>query len=250
VVRQGDTGHAYAAASARASAPTPEIAVAVLGGFRVTCDGEAVALPSGAQRLLAFLAVHDRPMARTRVAFTLWEGASESRALGSLRSALWRLRRLGPGLVLTTKDSIELTDGIGVDLREGVRFANGMLGGDSDATDLAPLRGELLPDWYDSWVLAERERFNELRIRALEALCERSLEAGRLSSAVAAGLAAVRVEPLRESTHRALIRAYLAEGNHAQALAHYRDYVRRACGEVGIGPSRQLNELVSFLAHS
>jgi len=68
-------------------------------------------------------------------------------------------------------------------------------------------------------VLLERERYHELRLRALKALCDRELRAGRLPQAVAAGLEAVRAEPLRDSARRALIRAHLAEGNNAEALA-------------------------------
>jgi len=64
---------------------------------------------------------------------------------------------------------------------------------------------------------------------------------------VEAGLAAVRAEPLRESTHRALIRAYIAEGNTAQALAHYRAFVRRLNDQTGLRPSGQLDALVARL---
>src|SRR4029079_7200585 len=60
---------------------------------------------------------------------------------------------------------------------------------------------DLLPDWYDEWVVLERERFRQLRLHALEALCERLVAAGRRGEAVQAGLAAVAGEPLRESAH-------------------------------------------------
>ena len=33
--------------------------------------------------------------------------------------------------------------------------------------------GDLLPDWYDDWLVLERERLRELRVRALERVCER-----------------------------------------------------------------------------
>ena len=39
--------------------------------------------------------------------------------------------------------------------------------------------GELLPDWYDDWVLLERERFRQLRLHALDALCDDLTRAGR-----------------------------------------------------------------------
>ena len=41
----------------------------------------------------------------------------------------------------------------------------------------------------------ERERFHQLRLHALEALCDRLTTAGRYGEAIDAGLAAVTAEP-------------------------------------------------------
>ena len=86
------------------------------------------------------------------------------------------------------------------------------------------LSRDLLPDWYDDWVAVERERFRQLRVHALERLCDRLVEAERFGEAIEAGLAAMKSEPLRESAHRALVRAHLAEGNRSEALAQYRRF--------------------------
>src|SRR6266571_3495035 len=50
---------------------------------------------------------------------------------------------------------------------------------------------DLLPYWYEDWVLVERERFRQLRLHALEALCEQLTALGRFDHAVEAGIAAV-----------------------------------------------------------
>ena len=50
----------------------------------------------------------------------------------------------------------------------------------------------LLPDWYDDWVLIERERFHEVRLRALETLCESHLTFSDVTSAIRCASAAVR----------------------------------------------------------
>src|SRR5258708_20098913 len=83
---------------------------------------------------------------------------------------------------------------------------------------------ELLGDVYEEWVVIEGERFRQLRLHALEALCDRLVAAGRFAEAVQAGLAPVRGEPLRESAQRALIRPHLAEGNPSQALKQFRPF--------------------------
>jgi DNA-binding SARP family transcriptional activator len=60
-------------------------------------------------------------------------------------------------------------------------------------------------------------------------------------------LAAVACEPLRESTHRAVVRAHLAEGNPAEALRQYRSYRQLLNDELGLPPSRQFQELIAGL---
>lgn len=77
----------------------------------------------------------------------------------------------------------------------------------------ADLRDDLLPGWPELWLVPERERFHQLRLHALEALCARLTGVGWHGAAVDAGLAVVSADPLRESARGALIDAYLAEGN-------------------------------------
>jgi len=238
----------------RGGSATPgALRVDLIGGFRLTRDGAPVRLPPAAQRLVAFLALQPRALPRRRVAFTIWPDVTEAHAYGSLRSTLWRLRRAGGGVVSARDELLELDPAVGVDVRDAVGLADRILAGEGIETDghglsSGPLVGSLLPDWYDDWVLAERERLDELQVHSLEALSAHNLSAGRLGPAVAAGLAAVRAEPLRESTHRALIRAYIADGNTAQALAHYRHFVRRLNDQTGLRPSWQMDELVARLA--
>jgi SARP family transcriptional regulator, regulator of embCAB operon len=223
----------------------------VVGGFELSRAGEPVRLPVGAQRLLTFLAVQGRAQSRMHVAFALWAGASEGHAYGSLRSALFRLQAAGCRLVMVSKDELELAPEVAVDLRERLALVERLLAGETDGMDMeldpALLAGDVLPDCYEDWVLIERARYHELRLRALEALCERELRAGRLPQAVAAGQAAVRADPLRDSARRALIRANLAEGNNAQALAEYRNFAQQLYDQLGLQPSSEMIELVAGL---
>jgi DNA-binding SARP family transcriptional activator len=57
----------------------------------------------------------------------------------------------------------------------------------------------------------------------------------------------MRGEPLRESTHRALIKLYLAEGNRAEALHQY-DFFRELLHErLGLEPSGEMKGLLGSL---
>jgi DNA-binding SARP family transcriptional activator len=65
---------------------------------------------------------------------------------------------------------------------------------------------------------------------------------------VLAGLAAVGREPLRESAHRALIQAHLAEGNAGEAVRRYRRYAEIADRELGVEPSPMMRALLNGIA--
>jgi DNA-binding SARP family transcriptional activator len=226
-------------------------ALSLLNAFELRCDGEAVSLPLSAQRLLAFVALHEHPLLRVYVAGTLWTDSSEERAAASLRSSLWRLHRPGHRLVVATSTHLRLDPEVDVDLRRAFGLARRLLDGSASGDDLdaaeTPLDGELLPDWYDDWLLFERERYRQLGLHALEAVAERFIAAGSLPRALEAALAAVRGEPLRESAHRVLIRVHLAEGNAGEALRQYELCRRLLRDRLGVEPSPQLAALVEPL---
>jgi DNA-binding SARP family transcriptional activator len=203
------------------------------------------------QRLLALLALQGRPLERLWVAGTLWMDASEERAGASLRSALWRLPQPGgTPMVESSVTHLRLARDIDVDLHdlsarmERLEQASTAI---DDRTGSSALTRDLLPDWYEDWVVLERERFRQLRLHALEALCARLTEAGRFGAAVQAGLAAVSGEPLRESAHRTLIRAHLAEGNPGEAVRQFHLYRRLLADELAVEPSAAIRGLVQPL---
>jgi DNA-binding SARP family transcriptional activator len=219
----------------------------VLNRFELVCNGVSVALPMSSGRLLALLAVHQDPLLRPYVAGTLWPETTEERAHGCLRSALWRLQRFGPGIVEAAGRRLQLGRTVEVDLHVSEAFARRVLDGseaDVNASSLPLLLGDLLPDWYDDWLLLERERFRHLRLQALDAACEHLTHSGRLGEALEVGFAALAGEPLRESAHRALIRIHLAEGNVGEAVRQYKLYRRLLERQLGIEPSELMEELM------
>jgi DNA-binding SARP family transcriptional activator len=224
--------------------------LALLEGFALRQRGVDVALTTPARRLLAFLALRDRPMVRDHVAETLWIDATSEHAAGSLRSALFALRRGCAEAVDSSNGRLQVGARLGVDVRDALATARRLISSpasvDLDTRGL-PFYGDVLPDWYDDWVVIERERFRELRIHALEVICAQLTSAGRFGEAMEAGLAAVKGEPLRESAHRAVIGVHLAEGNQAQALAEYRCFRDRLAGELGLEPSVRMDELMGQL---
>ena len=226
------------------------VRLVLVDGFELIAGEATLWLPRASQRLVAFLALQEHPVLRLYVSGVLWPDTSEKRSAANLRSALWRVQRLGCKVIESNGQHMRLASSVVTDLRELTAVARRLLDRSIDCRDAICsqlyLCGELLRDWYDEWVIMERERFRQLRLHALEHLCEGLTVAGRYGQAVEAGLAAVASEPLRESAQRSLIRAYLAEGNFFEALRQYRWYRKILWDEVKIKPTSDLDRLVSF----
>jgi DNA-binding SARP family transcriptional activator len=236
---------------ALSTATPPPVAIQLLGGFELRVRGRPQALSLGAQRLLALLALRDRPLPRVQAAGTLWPDAEEERAAANLRSTLWRVRRSGLCLPACSGNLLSLGPGVDVDLHAALAASRVLLASAAGAENLIlavpgalAMNGDLLPDWDDDWVLLERERFRQIHLHALERSCELLMASGRLTEAIEAGLAVLAAEPLRESAHRVLIRAHLAEGNRFEALRQFERYRHLMHSELGLAPSVEIAELI------
>lgn len=226
------------------------VSLELMDGFGLLTGTETLPLPLSAQRLLAFLALQARPVQRLYVAGKLWCDAPEQRALASLRSALWRANRLGAPLVSSSNSKLALDSRVRVDLHDASIQARRLIdghGGEEVGFNGFALTGELLPDWYEDWLAVERERYQQLRLHALEALASRLTARARYGEAAEAALAAIATEPLRESAHRALIRVYIAEGNASEALRHHESFRDLHLTQLGIAPSQQFDALLGTL---
>lgn len=226
----------------------PPLRLNLLHGFQLSRGERPLTLPMNAQRLVAFVALHERPTPRLFVAGNLWMDADEEHSNASLRSALWRVGRVASDLLVASKSHVSLAPAVLVDIREAVRIAHRILSSVDDLkmeeVDGTCLTGDLLTGWYDDWIVVERERVRQLMLHALELLCVKLSAAGKHAQAIEAGIAAVGAEPLRESAHRALIQAHIGEGNVNEAVHQYRAYRALVQRELGIEPSALMEDMV------
>jgi DNA-binding SARP family transcriptional activator len=224
-------------------------AVLLLGGPYVMLDGNRREIPDGSKRLLVFVALGTGRVDRRYAAGSLWPIGNDDRAAGNLRSALWRLNCAGIDLLESDKCSLMLRPGTVVDVSILCEWAARLVDGSATQADLSAVNWrndimDLLPGWYDDWVIFERERIRQRLLHALEVLSRRLAAAGRCAEAVEAAISAVSADPLRESANKVLIEAHLAEGNLVEgrrAYQRYRDTVRR---ELGVEPDKELASLV------
>jgi DNA-binding SARP family transcriptional activator len=232
-------------------ARAPDTRVQLMGGFAIVHAGRPVDIPDAARRLVAYLALEERPRERAFVASMLWPDKPEARASANLRSALWRLRTpAGVELIRFHRSALELAPNVRVDVRELQRLGWGLvhaeLPGDAACeADRNAFVTELLPGWYDDWVIVQRERLTQLQLHFMEALTNALVHLGRVPDALDIAIQLVAADPLREGSQRALLRVYCVEGSLGQArrqLDRYRTELRQ---EFGIEPALTLESVLA-----
>jgi SARP family transcriptional regulator, regulator of embCAB operon len=239
------------ASADRRTAVAGVVRLSLLGHFSLSADGVERPVAAGSRRLLALLALNEQQMRRLMVAGTLWPEADDARASACLRSAVARLGRAHDDVLCANATELSLNAAVHVDLRDAEVDARRHLAGrgplchaDRCGESVERLSLELLPGWYDEWVLIEAEAWRQLRLHALEALSMRLSSAACHAEAILAALAAVSTDPLRESGRSVLIRAYLAEGNRSEAHREFESYRELLRGSLGVEPAPRLRALV------
>ena len=209
--------------------------VRVLGSFSLVRDGATVPLGVDSRRVVAYLAVHPRPQHRRGLAADLWPGVPAEAALRLLDDAVAALDV--PGLLIEADDTLALAPEAVVDLAEAMALVRVLPDLPADEmVDTVLLRSDILPGWTAAWIVVERERFRQLRLHAMEERSLRLSAAERHEDAVAMAEVAVSTAPSRESARRALIKAHLAQGNIAAAVAEHDAYQELLRSSVG-GPA-------------
>ena len=228
------------------------IELRIIGCFALRVDGVRVEISGVPARVLGFLALQRRPLGRPHLATVLWPDVAPDRALGNLRSALWRLPPCARAAVEEDAGSLSLAPHVRCDVapvllgtaRESAQAAPAL-----DLRDLlaGAWRDELLAGWYDDWVLDARDALQERRAVLLEDLAARSSATGRRRDALLYATLAVGSQPLRESAQRALLRAHLELGHIPEAMRLYRELERMLLHELGVRPAAETVSLISSL---
>lgn len=215
----------------------------VLGGLGLSPPDR---LSGIGRRVVAHLAVRGPRELRGLVCAELWPDVPDERARANLRRALWQLPvgwvvANGPDLILDAN----------VDIAKAREVANRAIRtGELSWDEVELLSRDLLPGWYEEWVLIEQESFHLLRVQALEKGCRTATIAGDYVLSTRAGFVAVQSEPLRESAVFALVEAHLGEGNRSLAIRRYRTYAKLLSDELRTLPGDALEQLVRPLINT
>ncbi len=239
------------------------LVIRVLGTLDIELAGVRTPVSFAARKcraLLAYLALSPA-MTRSRehLADTFWDRSAEEQARASLRQALSSLRRALPTaekLIRADADSVALdANAVEVDALQFTRFAQRRSAESLEAA-AALYRGALLDGFslreerFEHWLAVERRRYHEDAVQALLELVGHHARSDRHDRAIAVGERLVALDPLLESGHCALVRAYLQAGRRETALRQYDACARLLKQELGIAPGEELRQLAAQIGRA
>jgi DNA-binding SARP family transcriptional activator len=219
------------------------VRLCLLGGFRLLCYGQPVAVRSGGrtEALLAHLGLAARQgVPREALLCALWPDSAPALAGQALNSLVYSLRGLlgdalgGATPVMQSAGYYRLNEaaGVGVDVARfdalvaaGERYQRA---GQPDAAAalyeraVRLYRGDLvtLGDGGGQAIM-ERERLRAVCLTLLARLSGHSFARGDFGACLAQALRLLALDPCREDAHRLVMRCHVRRGERAQALRQY-----------------------------
>jgi len=224
--------------------------IRLLGQFDVRLDGAPIEVPSRpAQTLLAYLALNAGVAhRREKLAGMLWPEANDVQARNNLRYTLWQARKaLGRGEAspetYLTADKITVTLGVWCDAVEILRPVNGGSDPESLVRAASLYGGELLPGFYEDWVVLERERLRAAFESKVQRLLDVLARAERWAEVLEWSERWIAVGQASESAYRALMLAHGGMGDRAGVAAAFARCVAALQSDLGVEPSDQTRRL-------
>jgi DNA-binding SARP family transcriptional activator/predicted ATPase len=231
--------------------------VYLLGQFKLQANDQSFNLTSRpAQSLMAYLVLHPGvEHRRETLAALIWPDTMDSNARSYLRQALWRIRKSFSGTSLSWEDFFQIND-LSVNFRvdsdywlDVDQLVNPAL--DIKEDELIEIvscyKGELLPGFYDEWIVLERDRINAAYHQKMSSLLERLLETGQWGEVVNWSEKWILIGSSPEPAYRALMRAYANLGNQTMVVATYQRCVEALSRDLDLDPSPETKQLFEQL---
>jgi WD40 repeat protein/DNA-binding SARP family transcriptional activator len=228
--------------------------VRLLGLFDIQVDGQKLDLTSHpAQLLFVYLVLHSgMPVRRDRLAGLIWPDSSEKHARNNLRHALWRLRKAFEEAAGTEVETIEADDEtIRFDPAEDsyidIALLDQKMRGEASIEELIDALevyvGDLLPGFYEDWIVLERDRLRAVFEARIGVLLERLLSAGLWAKVLEWGERWIALGGAPEPAYRALMIAQSHLNDLSSVATIYQRCVASLRQELGIEPSEETHEI-------
>ena len=232
----------------------PKLEVRLLGKFDIRHDGKPIIISSRpAQSLFAYLILKagtaDR---REKLAGLLWPDSPETTARENLRHALWRLRK---ALASPSTDAYLLVGDLSIAFNASAEYwldaatlenLSESATADELISVLSEYQGELLPGFYDEWVLLEREHLSSIFEHHMARLMSLLQEEKRWLDILDWGERWIKLGQKPEPAYRALMSAHAAKGDMSKVVGTYERCVK-SLKELGVEPSEQTRLLYERL---
>ena len=192
----------------------------------------------------------------------LWGDTSTEKSKKYLRQALWHLHAAlnsnngnGTDVLLVDHDWLSLNPCSSLwtdvaDFESAFAGAEGVAGRQLDTDKAQALRDavslyndDLLPGYYQDWILFERERLQNMYLLMLDKLIVYLQFHGDYEVAQGYGATILRYDPARERTHRQLMHLYSLAGDRTSALRQFERCALALKQELGVKPERKTFEL-------
>src|SRR5262245_55609455 len=229
--------------------------IRILGPLEAGEDGRSLDLGPPKQRaLLALLALHrNEVITADLLTDELWSGRPPAAAGKSIQVYVSQLRKtLGTdaiesrsgGYSLRLAADVDRFDQLVTEGRNLLQQGNPSTAAEVLREALSLWRGPPLADVaYESFAQSEIARLEELHLAAVEKRIEADLACDRESGLVPELQRLVRDYPVRERVRGQLMLALYRTGRQAEALETYRIGRETLRDELGLEPSRELQEL-------
>lgn len=217
----------------------------LLGAFRLEREAKLVRLATHkVESLLAYLALFPHAHSRDQLTTLLWGDSTDDRARNSLRNSLTSIRQaLGDDSLLTDREAVQLNLDLPfwVDAAQVAHLMSLDLGTrDSEIEQLVSALenyAELLPDFYDEWILRERERLRTQYLDALLRLAHHHREKSEYQNAIVLAQKVLAIDRANERAYQHLMFCLAAQGDRIAALKQYDECQKALREELDIEPS-------------
>jgi predicted ATPase/DNA-binding SARP family transcriptional activator len=227
--------------------------VRLLGTFEVTYKNRISIASRPAQSLFAYLILNaGTTQRREKLAGMLWPDSLEETARDNLRHALWRIRK-----ALPSQPTVEylLTDDLSIAFNASADYwldaaslekLNDGASADELLSTLSEYHGELLPGFYDEWVVSEREHLASIFEHHMARLMSLLEKENRFLEILDWAERWIKLGQKPEPAYRALMTAHGAKGDMSKVAATY-ERCTKSLKEFGIAPSEQTRALYEKL---
>jgi WD40 repeat protein/class 3 adenylate cyclase len=229
--------------------------VRLLGQFDLSLNKKRITIPSRVgQSLFAYLVLGvGTSHRREKLAGMFWPDTTEETARKYLRQELWRIRK---ALAPSQKDAVDylLADEFTIAFNRNADYWLDVSQVERPDQDLESLtgnlafyQGELLPGFYEDWVVLERERLQSIFDNKMGQLLEQLVTSERWTAVQEQGERWLTLGNTPEPAFRALMLAYGARGDMTKVSSVYQRCIAALDEQFGIEPSAETRALYEGL---